>query len=85
MVPASPAEMLMTLQSKTWRLPILTGTDQVRLVMFKTVQFAFKYSRFVYMACQEVMFRYLTKTSQEVLPYKMVTKKYKMGSVSSKS
>ena len=42
-----PAEMLLTLWLKTWRLPVLTGSDQVRLVMFTTGRFCVKYGRFV--------------------------------------
>ena len=40
--PTCPAEMLPTLQLKTWRPPFLTGSDQVRSVMFMTGQFHFK-------------------------------------------
>ena len=36
MFPAYPAGMLPTLRSKIWRLPILTGSDQVRSGMFTT-------------------------------------------------
>ena len=42
----SPAEMLLTLKSKNWRLPVLTGSDQVRSVVFMTGRFPFKYGLF---------------------------------------
>ena len=41
---ACPVEMLPTLRLKNAILPILTGTVQVRLVIFTTGPFAFKYS-----------------------------------------
>ena len=43
MFPACPAEMIPTLQLKTWELPILTVSVQVRLAMFTTSQFPFNY------------------------------------------
>ena len=41
--------MLLTLGLKTWRLSILTGSDQVKSVMFMTGWFPFKYSWLVYL------------------------------------
>ena len=70
---ACSAEMLPTPWLKTLRLLVLMGSDSVRLVMFTTGRFPFKYGRFVYMACREVVFGYLTLTGQEVLPDKTVT------------
>ena len=52
---AYPAEMLLTLWFTTYRLPVLMGSDHVRLVMSTTGQFAFKYGQCVYTACQELV------------------------------
>ena len=60
------------------------GSVKVRSVMFKTGRFPFKEDQFVCTTCQEVVFRYLTMTSPEVLPDKMVTVYDKTGSVSDK-
>ena len=51
---ACPAKMLPTQGLKTVRLPVLAGSVQVKLVMFMTGLFAFKYGRFVLTACVEV-------------------------------
>ena len=48
---ACPAVMLLTLIPKSWRLPLLRGSDQVKLGLFSTALFAFKYGWFVTMAC----------------------------------
>ena len=40
---ACPAEILSTLWLNTWTLPVLMGSVKVRLVMFETGLFAFKY------------------------------------------
>ena len=71
MFPACHAEMLRTLWLKTWELPVLTGSVQVRLVMFTTGQCLFKYGRLVCAACWEVESWYLTMTGRQVLPDKM--------------
>ena len=65
--------MLPPLRLKTGRLSVLTGSDQIRLVMFMTGRFAFKYSQFWCIACREVVSWYLTVTGQEVLSDNMVT------------
>ena len=63
---ACPAEMLQTQWLKTGRLPILTGSDQVILIMYMTGLFPFKYGQFVLMGCQEVESWYLIKTGRQV-------------------
>ena len=45
--PSCPAEMLPTLRLKTGRLIVLTGSVQIRSVMFKTGLYAFKYGQLV--------------------------------------
>ena len=51
MFPACTAEMLPNLRLKTGRLPgTLTGSDQVRFVMFMTGRFAFKYVSSTYVS-----------------------------------
>ena len=84
MFPASPAEMLATLWSKTWRLVFLTGSDKIRSVML-TGQFPFKYGQFVCMACREVVSWYRTMTGRQLLPDKTVNVWDKTRSVSDKS
>ena len=71
--PTCQAEMLPTLPLKTWRLPVLTRSDQVRSLMFMTGWFPFKYSRFVCTAHWEVVFMCLNTTDWEVLLDKMGT------------
>ena len=44
---ACPAEIILTLLLKIYGLPILTGNDQIRLVLFTTGWFPIKYSQFV--------------------------------------
>ena len=68
MFSACPTEMLLTLQLKTGSLPVLTGSVQISLVMFRT-------GWFVCRACPELVFRYLTITGWEVLANKMVTRR----------
>ena len=53
--PACPSEMLPTVWLKTWRLPVLTESDQVRWVMFTTGRFPVKYGQLVCVACREVV------------------------------
>ena len=65
--PACLAEMLLTLQWKTGRLPVVTGSVQVRSVMFMTGLFAFKCGQFVLMACLKVESWYLIRTVREVV------------------
>ena len=50
---ACPAEMFPTLWLKTRRLSVLKESVQVKLVMFMTGQFSFKYGRFLCTACRE--------------------------------
>ena len=69
--PACPGDMLPTLPLKTWRLPVLTGSDQIRLVMLTAGRFPFKYGWLMCTAYQEVVFRYLTTTGWEVHSDKM--------------
>ena len=76
--PACPAEMLTTLRLKTGRFPVLMGSDQIRLFMFMTGLFSFKYGRFVLMTCLEVESWYLTRTEWEVFQDKTVTLQDKM-------
>ena len=82
--PACPAEMLPTLQLKTGRLPVLTGSVHVRLVRFTAGVFALKYGQFVLRACLEVESWYLTRTGREFYQDKTVTLQDKMGSVTNK-
>ena len=73
MFPACPVEMLPTLWLKTWRLPVFIGSVQVRLVMFTTGMFPFKYRQLVCKAYREVESCYLTMTGWQVFQDKTVT------------
>ena len=48
MIPACPAEMLLTQRLKTGTLPVLMGSDPVKSVMLTTGPFAFKYGQLVF-------------------------------------
>ena len=58
--PTWPADMW----PKTGRLPVLTGSNQVRSWVFTTGWFPFKYGQFVSMACRGVTSGYLTTTGR---------------------
>ena len=84
MFPACSAEMLLPLWLKTWRFPVLTQSDQVRLVMFTMGRFPFKYGWLMCTACWEVLFRYLMTSGWEILADKTVTFQHKIGSMTDK-